>query len=108
MNDLRELVYMQQCVDTNSTKIRLEYASDDMKMESNVMKDIMTAVSRGYGDMTASGINSEGLKCIVRSSQDAAYTSNISENITKEDINTESEKLITRFLSKLANKIFAG
>lgn len=108
MNDLRQLVYMQQCIDTNSTKIKLEYASDNMKMESNVMKDIMTAVSRGYGDMTALGINSEGLRCIVRSSHDAAYTSNISENITKEDINTESEKLITRFISKIANKLFAG
>lgn len=108
MNNLRELVYMQQCIDTNSTKIKIEYASDDMKMESNVMKDIITAVSRGYGDMTASGINSEGLRCIIRSSHDAAYTSNISENITKEDINTESEKLITRFLSKITNKLFAG
>lgn len=106
MNELRELVYMQQCIDTNSTKIKLEYASDNMKMESNVMKDIMTAVSRGYGDMTASGINNEGLKCIVRSSHDAAYTSNISENITKENIDIESDKLITRFLSKLSNKIF--
>lgn len=108
INDLRELVYMQQCIDTNSTKIKLEYASDNMKMESNVMKDIMTAVSRGYGDMTALGVNNEGIKCTVRSSHDAAYTSNISENITKEDINTESEKLITRFLSKIANKLFAG
>lgn len=100
MNDLRQLVYMQQCIDTNSTKIKLEYASDNMKMESNVMKDIMTAVSRGYGDMTALGVNSEGVRCIVRSSHDAAYTSNISENITKEDINTESEKLITRFIDR--------
>ena len=108
INDLRELVYMQQCIDTNSTKIKLEYASDNMKMESNVMKDIMTAVSCGYGDMTALGVNNEGIKCTVRSSHDAAYTSNISENITKEDINTESEKLITRFLSKIANKLFAG
>lgn len=105
MNDLRELVYMQQCIDTNSTKIKIEYKSDDMKMESNVMKDIITAVSRGYGDITASGLNSEGLKCTIRS-HEAAYTSNISENITKEGINLESEKLITRFLSKIANKIF--
>ena len=58
--------------------------------------------------MTALGINSEGLKCIVRASHDAAYTSNISENITKEDINNESEKLITRFISKIANILFAG
>lgn len=108
MNALRELIYMQQCIDTNSTKIKLEYASNDMKMESNVMKDIMTAVSRGYGDMTASGINDEGFKSIVRSSHDAAYTSNIPENTTKEDIDVASEKLITRYLSKIANKIFAG
>ena len=92
----------------NNVLIQIEYASDNMKMESNVMKDIMTAVSRGYGDMTALGVNSEGVRCIVRSSHDAAYTSNISENITKEDINTESEKLITRFISKIANKLFAG
>lgn len=105
MNDLRELIYMQQCVDTNSTKIKLEYISDDMKMESNIMKDIMTAVSRGYGDVTASGVNNEGLKCTIRSHV-AAYTSNISENITKEGINLESEKLITRFLTKIANKLF--
>lgn len=108
MDDLRNLMYLDQCKDTNATKIKLEYASPNMKMESKVIKDIMTAVSRGYGDMTAAGIDNDGQKCTIKSSHDAAFTSNIPENSTKENINIESEKLITRFLSKVANKLFAG
>ncbi len=83
----------------------LEYGSNDMKMESNIMKDIVTAVSRGYGDLTASGINHEGQNRKIRSRHDAAYTFNIPENITKENINKESEKLILRFGSKLSVEI---
>ncbi len=105
MEELRNLTYIKQCEDTNATKIRLEYVSNDMKMESNIMKDIVTAVSRGYGDLTASGINHEGQKRKIRSSHDAAYTFNIPENITKENINKESEKLILRFGSKLSVEI---
>ena len=108
LEELRqELLYMQQCKDANATKLDLRYSSSNMNMESKVMKDIKTAVSRGYGDVNATGINFNGRKQTVRSSQDAAYTSNIRENINEEDFIEESKNLIFRFLSKLTNRIFA-
>jgi len=70
------------------------------------MKDIMTAVSRGYGDVAAMGINGSGRQQTIRSSQDAAYTANILENISVEDYNEESRNLITRFLANVARKVF--
>lgn len=102
----KELVYMQQCEEANVTKINLEYASDNMKMESKVMKDIKTAVLRGYGDITATGINESGRQQTVSSSQDAAYTANIQENIGEEKYIEESHNLIISFLVKLTKKIF--
>lgn len=108
LQELRdELLYMQQCQDANATKISLEYASENMKMESRVMKDIMKAVSRGYGDVTATGINESGKFRTISSSQDAAYTTNIQENVSEEDYNDESKNLICRFLVKVTKKIFA-
>lgn len=107
LQELRnELIYMRQCEEANATKINLEYISDSMKMESKVMKDIMTAVSRGYGDVTATGINNSGRQQTVSSSQDAAYTANIQENIGEEDYNEESHNLIYRFLVKLTQRKF--
>jgi len=107
LNELRgELLYMQQCQDANATRVSLEYGSDNMRMESKVMKDIMTAVSRGYGDVAAMGINGSGRQQTIRSSQDAAYTANILENISVEDYNEESRNLITRFLANVARKVF--
>ena len=108
LQELRnELIYMQQCQEANATKMNLDYVSENMKMESKVMKDIMTAVSRGYGDVTATGINVNGRMQTVSSSQDAAYTANIQENIGEEDYNEESKNLILRFMVKLTKKIFA-
>lgn len=100
----KELEYMQQCQDANATKMNLEYVSENMKMESKAMKDIMTAVSRGYGDVTAIGVNNNGRTQTISSSQDAAYTINIKENISEEDYIEESKLLIQRFLFKLVNK----
>lgn len=107
LQELRsELLYMQQCQDANATKMNLDYVSENMKMESKVMKDIMTAVSRGYGDVTATGINISGRQQTISSSQDAAYTANIQENIGEEDYNEESRNLILGFLAKLKRKVF--
>lgn len=100
----KELEYMQQCQDANATKMNLEYVSENMKMESKAMKDIMIAVSRGYGDVTAIGVNNNGRTQTISSSQDAAYTINIQENISEEDYIEESKLLIQRFLSKPVNK----
>lgn len=98
---------MQQCKEANAIKLNLEYSSNNMNMESKVMRDIKTAVSRGYGDVNATGINFSGRRQTVRSSQDAAYTSNIRENINEDDFKEESQNLIFRFLSKLSNKVFS-
>lgn len=108
LQELRnELLYMQQCQEANATKVSLEYASENMRMESKVMKDIMTAVSRGYGDVTAMGINVSGRQQTISSSQDAAYTANIRDNIGEEDYNEESRNLIVRFLVNVRNRIMA-
>ena len=106
LNELRrELLYMQQCQDANATKVELAYSSSNMNMDSKVMKDIKTAVSRGYGDVNAVGINRNGRKQTIRSSQDAAYTVNIQENIKEKDFNEESNNMIVRFLEKIAVNI---
>lgn len=99
-----ELEYMKQCKDTNATKLSLEYISDNMDMESKTMKDIRTAVSRGYGDITLHGINKNGKQQSIRSSHDAAYTINIQENISKKDFHKESNNLILQFWNKFVNK----
>lgn len=102
-----ELQYMKQCKDANATKIDLEYSSSNMNMESKIMKDIKRAVSSGYGDVNATGINFSGRLQTVRSSQDAAYTAHIQENINKNDFHDESHNLIIRFLSKKITNFIA-
>ena len=107
LQELRnELIYMQQCQEANATKVNIEYASENMKMESRVMNDIVRAVSRGYGDVTATGINNSGRQQTISSSQDAAYTANIQDNIGEDEYNEESHNLILRFLVKLTRKMF--
>lgn len=109
LKELRqELLYMQQCQDVNAVKVEYEYSSSNMNMKSKVISDIKTAVSRGYGDVNATGINYSGRMQTIRSSQDAAYTATIRENINEEDFNEESQNLILRFLNKLTTKIFTG
>lgn len=106
LNELvEELQYMAQCKDANATKLDLEYSSTNMNMDSKIMKDIKKAVSRGYGDINATGLNSNGKLQTVRSSQDAAYTTHIHENISKNDFNDESNGLISRFLASKLTKL---
>lgn len=106
LNELtEELQYMIQCKDANATKLDLEYSSTNMNMESKIMKDIKKAVSSGYGDINATGLNSSGRLQTVRSSQDAAYTTHIHDNINKSDFNEESKNLILRFLTSKITKL---
>ena len=106
LNELRnDLIYMQQCQEANAVRVELLYSSNNLNMESKVMKDIKTAASRGYGDINAIGINQNGRKQVIRSSQDAAYTVSIQENIKEKDFNEESHNMIHRFLDKIAMAI---
>lgn len=109
-DDLREfreeLEYMKQCQEANANKLDIEYESNDLKMDSKVMKDIKTAVSRGYGDLNATGMNHNGRKQTIRSSQDAAYTTNIKENIKPIEFNEEAKNMIDRFISKISRVRF--
>lgn len=101
LNELaEELQYMSQCKETNATKIYIEYSSTNLNMDSKIMKDIKKAVSNGYGDVNATGISSNGKKQTISSSQDAAYTTYIQENVDKNDFKEESKNMISRFLSK--------
>lgn len=107
LKELRnELIYMQQCQDANAIKMDLSYTSSNMNMESKVMKDIKTAVSRGYGDVNATGVNENGKMQTVKSSKDAAYTVNIQDNIKEMDFNEESCNMISRFIEKITSKRF--
>ncbi len=101
-----ETDYMRQCEDTNSRKISIEYTSDNMNMEAKVMKDIMNAVSQGYGDITAIGINNNNRTASINSSQEAAFTNNIKDNIDKKGFIDESKNLIERFLLYHATKSY--
>lgn len=103
--ELREnLVYMKDCQEANATRVSMEYVSEKMQMESRVMQDIISAVSRGYGDMTSVGINASGRKQRISSSQDAAFTSDIQNNIGEFDFREESKNLILRFIASKLNK----
>lgn len=93
--------YIQQLKDINATKMDFEYTSDNMNMESKTMQDIMTAVSRGYGDVTAFGKNHYGKMQKISSSTDAAYTINISDKLSKDEFNKESEGFIKNLIKKL-------
>lgn len=102
LQELRGLLeYMEQCEEANANKISLEYVSVNMNMDAKAMRDIMLAVSRGYGDFAATGINMDGHQQTVNSNQDAAYTVNIQENIGEEEYNEVSKNVILTFLDKL-------
>lgn len=102
LDDLRkELPYMRDFQEANANKVTMEYISDNMKMEASVMKTIVDAVTRGYGDVSATGLNGSGRQQTVSSSQDAAFTANIQDDINESDFDEESHNLIVRFLAKL-------
>jgi len=107
-DDIQELRvesdYMTQCEDLNAYKVNVEYASDNMNMESKVMQDIKRAVLKGYGDMTVTGKNLNNRMVIVNSSKEAAFTNNIRENIGEADFIEESRGLIDRFLNSLIRR----
>lgn len=107
-DDIQELRaesdYMTQCEDLNAYKINVEYASDNMNMESKVMQDIKKAVLKGYGDMTITGMNLNNRMVIINSSKEAAFTNNIRENIGEADFIEESKGLIYRFLNTLVRR----
>lgn len=105
LQELREeLNYIQQFKDTNAIKVDFEYTSDNMNMESKTMQDIMKAVSRGYGDVTAVGKNNYGKKQKISSSLDAAYTLDIPDKLSKEEFNKESDGFIKNLKRKLRIK----
>lgn len=108
-DDLKELrdqlKYMQQCQDMNATKITMEYSSEDMNMESNMIKEIITATSRGYGDFTATGVTSDKKVKTIKSNQDAAFTLNISEGVDNDMFNKEAKGFISSVITKIKNKI---
>lgn len=105
LDELRkELEYMNQCQDANAKKVKLEYDSDNMKMNSKIIQDIKKAVSYGYGDITVRGTNYSGRSQIVSSSQDAAYTADVGDNIDYMMYGDESKALINRFIANKKEK----
>lgn len=87
----------ERCKAVNSNKVLLEYISDNMKMDSDEMKEIQEYVSCGYGDLTATGVNIRGKEQKISSCQDAAFSNDIDDNLSDDDYNEESKGLIVRF-----------
>lgn len=85
------------CINTNSTKMTWEFESDDMKMDSEEMKEIREYISAGYGDLTATGVDFNGKTQRISSSQDAAFCIDISENLNDEEFVRESKHFLIKF-----------
>ena len=74
-----------------------EFESDDMKMDSEEMKEIREYISAGYGDLTATGVDFNGKTQRISSSQDAAFCIDISENLNDEEFVRESKHFLIKF-----------
>ena len=74
-----------------------EFESDDMKMDSEEMKEIRDYISSGYGDFYATGIDKNGKKQGISSSQDAAYCIDIADGLDDNDFVKESKNFIVKF-----------
>ena len=113
-DDLRELQevfglrYMEECHDANANKLKIEMSVDDpkssLKMESKYMKDIYTAVSRGYGDLTTIGVGKDGKKRIIKSNTDAALTKIVDEKLLEPEYNKEAHGFIYSFLESVKKR----
>lgn len=111
-DDLEEfrssLGYIGDCQESNARKIKLEFMDADqergLNMEAKIMRDTIKAVGRGYGDMTAYGINYKDREHVMKSNQDAALTCVIKENISEGEFNNESGSFIGRFIANIIAK----
>lgn len=74
-----------------------------MNIQAKLIRDVVKAVSSGYGDLTANGVNERDKAIMMKSNKDAAYTNIINEKISKVEYNKESEDFIERF-KKSKNK----
>lgn len=102
LDELRsQLEYLQSCQETNAKRMNIEYSSDNMNMESKAMQDILKAVSRGYGEVTACGINGNNRPQIISSNQDAAQTMAIPDGIDEKGFNDEAKFFICSIGRKL-------
>lgn len=107
-DDLQEfrqsLGYINDCKESNATKYKLELLGsekdDGLNIESKVIQDTVKAITKGYGDMNAYGVNGSGRSEIVKSNRDAAMTCMIDENIGKKEYDQEAKNFIARFLAK--------
>lgn len=102
------LGYIAECKESNARKIKLEFIDADqepgLNMEAKIMRDTIKAVGRGYGDMTAYGINYNDKEHVMKSNQDAALTCVIKENISEDEFNYESGSFVARFVANIAAK----
>lgn len=106
------LGYIKECQESNASKFKLELIDSEqesgLNMEAKIMRDTIKAVGRGYGDMTAYGINHSGREEVMRSNQDAALTCVVNENIKEDEYNKESSGFIARFITNIISKRAKG
>lgn len=108
LEELRNgLSYISECQDANATKYKLELSDSNedrgLNIQAKLIRDVVKAVSSGYGDLTANGVNERDKAIMMKSNKDAAYTNIINEKISKVEYNKESEDFIERF-KKSKNK----
>lgn len=87
----------KRCIEINATKVRTEYESENVNMQSDEITEIQDYISNGYGDMTIFGRNKNGHKKKIYSSSDAAFSDEIAENLELSEFCDESKNLILRF-----------
>lgn len=87
--------------DANITKAKVEYSVSKysecgLNMQSKMLKNAISQITLGYGDMNVHGINKKGEEDVVRANQDAALVSFISDddNANKQTFDLAASELI--------------
>ena len=109
LEELRNtLNYIGDCQESNASKYRLELMDSNenpgLNRQAKIMQDTVTAVTRGYGDLTAIGYNGSDKLQVVKSNQDAALTSVVDDKLTDVDFIKQAKNFIDRFFAKIIQR----
>jgi len=100
------LSYISDCKDTNAKKLKLELINTNdedagINMEAKMMQDTIKAAVKGYGDITAYGINHNEREQVIKSNSDAALTRVVNENISEGEYDNEADNFINSVVAEL-------
>lgn len=103
LNNCVENGYIKEAIEANAKKIKIELIETDdvgIDLQSRMLKDTISAVSKGYGDLTAYGVNKNNREAIIKSSTDAALTRVVPENLSNELYSEEASKFIASLIAE--------